>query len=189
MVMKKAMKTLIAMATISSGCLTMGCNSFRDHPADTYEVYIDPAFGDQTEMVINALQDWEDKVHASGSPLTFHTIIVNITCDSNCYDAISIHPASKEWIVARPGAESSAIGVTYRMWYDHILDGNSEYSNVYVDGALDPNGLGYQVIRHEIGHALGLQHTAEGTIMCANVSNASPDIVDVDVQQFNDLRQ
>lgn len=178
------MKRILAAVCLVS---VMGCNAFRDRPTSTYEVYVDPAFGDQTELVLDALQDWEAKVHASGSPLTLHATIVNMTCDSGCYDAIAIHPVPQSFITSQHGAESDAVGVTFRFW-DDTLHGNTEYSNVYIANDLDDTTW-FRVVRHELGHSLALLHTGSGTIMAPNVNNASPDISDADVQQFNDLRQ
>jgi hypothetical protein len=43
-------------------------------------------------------------------------------------------------------------------------------------------------VEHELGHAFGLHHTGDGTVMCWNSGCASQDVTPADVEQYRSLR-
>lgn len=46
----------------------------------------------------------------------------------------------------------------------------------------------FQIVAHETGHALGLRHTGEGTVMCKDLGCAAPKPTCADLSQYCSLR-
>lgn len=160
---------------------------------NTYSVYIDPDWGDQTPMVVQSFQDWQTNVRSSGGDLTLNIILEKVVCDAHCKDAITIHPSDLATIGRIANAPNTAfnttlIGITYRDENLNLLTNGQAWSNIYI--ALDiPAGIDYQVvIEHEIGHALMLNHVPEnGALMNADYNNAAHWITCDDIRQFGSL--
>ena len=129
-----------------------------------------PEFADSSRCRIHSY-----RVGGSHSACPFNIIMGDKVCDSvNCQEDITIHQTTQQNITV---AYAGDVGVTlfsvpYHGW-----------GNVYV-----PVGWDGQVLRHELGHSLGLRHTEAGTIMCANVDCASQSITCADVNQYLTLR-
>jgi hypothetical protein len=142
-----------------------------------YAVSIDPTFtADEVDAVTSGLDDWSKAVPQ------LHLSSVIASCDTPapgqvCLNA-SMDPPSD------PGDE--IVGTTYR--------GAAESGTIliYVARILavapDAMALTKQTVEHELGHAMGLQHTATGTLMAADVGNQAPSVTQADVAQFWNIR-
>ena len=175
------MKRLIVL--LAAGCL-MGC--MQDRPIENYTVYIDPAFGDRTVDVVNAFDDWATKVQWH-SP-HFDITVFNLVCDNSCTNVITVHPETMAQIANHQGTDD--LGYTMRTWTDRAFNGNNEWSNVFIASDMPAREQQYfvQTVRHEIGHALALQHTGCITVMHFDANCASPEISEGDIEQYESLR-
>ena len=161
-----------------------------DKPEDNYTVYIDPAFDTATQqMIINGLTDWQNRVWKSGHFLWLSPVIGTHDCSHECDDIIVIHASTKANVstMVTPVSDSRD-GVNIRTWRENPMTGHHyDWSDMYLATDMPPSNM-YQIIRHEIGHALALQHTPPGDIMCRDTDCQSDDIVQADVDQFLKLR-
>jgi len=166
------MKTILMILSVLVLSLSAGCAL---QPASTYQVYIDPMFSDYEQGVIReSLQDWTDK---SEGIVTFNVVVG---------DSFGSPPPHTIWI------KSSSQSAVY-------ADGNP-MAGICTQG-LDDNGFIYlpmdkyeghpetmawfgQTVRHEVGHALGLQHDASGTIMAPGHNVASMKVTCTDVAKL-----
>lgn len=169
--MKTILAILVLMVAALSGCALQ--------PAATYQVYIDPMFSDYEQGIIrDSLGDWTNK---SDGIVTFNVTI------------------AKSWGNTTP---------PHTIWIQ-----SSSQSAVYVDGKpmagecsqgkLDDNAFIYlpmdkyeghpamswfgQTVRHEIGHALGLEHDVSGTIMAPSHGSASMTVTCTDIAKLAKL--
>jgi predicted Zn-dependent protease len=126
-----------------------------DH--DPLKVYIQasPPFEAYIAHVLTALNDWSLALkEASGNPDAFNFVVVDSKKDADII--ISIHP----------GAYAGVLGLT--MWQDTDKDGYFDKVRITVKIGGSPVLEDFRnVLRHEIGHALGLGHeiTFEADLM------------------------
>ena len=155
-----------------------GCGALP--PADHYTVYIDPAFGsDQSAAIVEGLQEWERAVGVK-----FDIAMVKVELDKSYYNSISFHPSTYQEInEITPG--SAYIGLTEyeKDSWNHVYN----YSNVLLDYKLDDATFAWAV-RHEVGHALGLNHIGAGNLMCKNMACASRHVQCADQSEYYQLR-
>jgi hypothetical protein len=155
--------------------LTLGCA--RQSPYTTeYNVYIDPAFTDPSS-VMDALESWE-----MATNVVFLPALENRACSDTDFGCISIHPTTSDVLDADEHRDQT-LGMT--VWHRDITGHNSYsgWANVYVTDDFDQ-----QTILHELGHSLGLNHTGDGTLMCAYTTCAAEAITPADIAQYADLR-
>ncbi len=147
-------------------------------PPTEYSVTMDPAFtADQTEALVAAFGDWEVAV----PELKLSYAIA--TCGSPAPQQVCVHP-----ITAPPDTPVEIIGETY--------PGPAGSADVYVyvdrmqpvGAATSQAELLQQTMAHELGHAMGLHHTAAGTLMAADAVQQSPTVTADDVAQFWSVR-
>jgi len=179
------------VAALALSLALLGCSEV-DHPGSSYQVYLDPKFTtEQQGQVIAGAQAWVDQTQNSPHPLSVTFNIADVTCDNNCYGVITVHAWTAEQMKVFRNGPRDEYGNTERVWQYRLLsgeNGSSDYSNIYMD--IDqPAHWFQQTATHEVGHALALQHTGEGTLMCAYTSCAAHEITSADVQQYNDLRR
>lgn len=183
---------MLRTPVIALAAAMCACSFLQDQPADTYTVYIDPAFTpDQVEGVLSVLQLWETETDPGFHPAHLHPVMLNMTCDSSCYDVITIHPSTRAGVSALAlqwdGVHESLAGITHRRWHNDVINGPRDYSDIYI--ASDVSASDWpRIAMHEVGHALALSHTGPGTIMCASMGCASESITPADVKQYDSLR-
>jgi hypothetical protein len=165
-------RILLAAALCLSACTN------AEPPPTEYSVAMDPAFtDDQTEALVAAFENWKTAVPEL--KLTYAIA----ACTSPAPQQVCVHP-----VTAPPDASMEIIGETY--------PGPSASANVYVfvdrmqpvGEATSESALMQQTMAHELGHAMGMRHTAAGTLMAANAVQQSPTVTADDVAQFWSVR-
>lgn len=179
----------VATLAFSAGLiLASTCCAPKDAPGAFYNVYLDPALGDKTADILDALRDWETSTAKTPTPVVLVPWSGDLTCvdgTAPCEHTITIHWAPEDGLGEVAGG--TELGVTHRNWSVRPLEGEHEWSNIYLDQNL-PEHEWRTVIRHELGHALALAHTGPDTIMCAYTTCGSENITCKDVQQYAELR-
>ncbi len=139
-----------------------------------YAVSIDPAFAtNEIDAVSAGLESWSQAVPQLR--LTFAIA----TCDTPAAGQVCLHPE-----FAPPDNPSDeVVGTTYRgaSGSGTVLIYVARIESIAPDGMM---ALTQQTVEHELGHAMGLQHTAAGTLMAADVGDQAQDVTPADVAQF-----
>ena len=177
------------IATIALSFVASGCGG-KMMPGDEYTVYIDPNFGDKIPLVVSGLIEWENASNYYNQHLKFDIAISSRKCEYDCgNDAFSIHSASIEevnFIMYGSIDTTYGIGVTERDFT------SSDIYVAYDTNAQSPDDMWHTTLLHEIGHALGLAHTEDHTLMyytCwSNDDTCAENITCQDMQQIASVR-
>jgi predicted Zn-dependent protease len=145
-------------------------------PGLTYSVAIDPSFTtDQTEAITAGIESWNAAVPE------LHVTYAIAACDSPAPNQVCMHPNSSP-----PDTTDDIVGDT-----QSAGDDNSTVM-IFIDriqaAVASPSGLIQQTAAHEMGHALGLKHSATGTLMAAYVMDQASAITPADIAQFWSVR-
>jgi hypothetical protein len=148
------------------------CAAAPPPPPLDYAVTIDPMFADMpTDAVTAAVDAWNQAIPQ------LHLTYVIAACDSPSPQQVCLHPEFDP-----PDPSNDVVGRTYR----GAADSGTVLIYVSRIDALAPDAMGLtrQTAEHELGHAMGLQHAAKGTLMAADVSDQAPGITPADIAQF-----
>ncbi len=155
------MKRIAILATLAlTGCM------WQVNPTHHYNLDIQTGFtADQYGLIIGAADRW---TAATDGMITFG--LIGWKGDPT---TITVTGMPKADLQAQWGA--GLAGVTW-------LTGG-ENSDIYLSTDVSDDTF-MHTTEHELGHALGLDHTGPGTLMCKDNGCASQDITCADVEQF-----
>ena len=166
------MKVLARLLAFSFVFLASGCCAVLGNIKGTqYSVYIDPKFSvDQQAAIVSAAQSWEAVTSAR---FTFQV--------GPCG---GVHDGEICVLVASPGTLSPGqMGATVVETFPSVDGGESA-----LDATVTDESEFQQLAAHEIGHAMGLVHTARGTLMFWEAHGQAHTPTPADVAQWSSLR-
>ena len=163
------MKFFLVLFTL----LVLGCVGWQEGSGH-YKVYLDPNFTqDKQVLVKQAVNKWETMVDRE---VTFR--YTNNWKQEN--NLITISPGTIESLTNIYGDLNDA-----KEGQDVLGETHYEGTSSLIFVAIDmepPNFL--ETTEHELGHALGLEHSGLGTVMYWSQDGAADEVVCADVQQF-----
>jgi hypothetical protein len=159
---------LLSAALVLPGC---GGGLVPARPL-AYSAVIDPAFStSEVEAITAALDDWNTAV-----PELQITYAI-AACDSPLPREVCFHPnhdpPNMRDDVVGDTQPSGSEGATVMLYVNRI-----EASRYHLSVLLR------QTAEHEMGHAMGLKHSASGTLMAPYVEQQAPGATSADVAQF-----
>lgn len=162
-------------ALVCVGSLTYSTSA---HAADKHDVFyqvgMSPAFTPEEQGFIgDALEHWIIGSKLSSRPIHFQVRVVECNRSQNDY-LICLHKGTTE------GMPSSDVG-----WTNWLPDSHS--ADIWVKTEVVFSQYRSEVWQHELGHALGLSHTGEGTLMCWTTRYAALNVTLADIQQWEQL--
>lgn len=168
------MKYLLAMIFVSS---LVACSPW-DKGTGNYKVYVDGNFADNEQTLIQqAVTKWETST-----------------------DSFIKFSYTKQWdrqddlITISPSTYPALTTLVDEKQGDKIVDGvlglttyEGQSSVIMIAEELRNQVTFREVAEHELGHALGLQHTGKNTVMYHSVDGAAKEVVCADVEQLCDI--
>lgn len=163
------MKTIVLFLALF---FIAGCNvsNYGSH----YNVYVEPSSPSNNELAVAALGKWEAK---SKGAVKFDIYFEHRT-SANSGEIVVLF-VSQDFLNSI-GNEEHRIGYTVRQ---EMEDSAIVYISVNLKGSTES-----MTIEHEVGHAMGLSHSEEHTVMCKSSSCAAKDVTCGDVSQYASLR-
>jgi len=145
-----------------TGCAT----GWQANPTRDYAIVIEGLSADQSATVMQVADEW---VAATGGFIHFHGATFTAPLDAA---TITITGLPTDSIQRQDG--EGVLGYQLATGENSQVQlPNDTFDTVFAE-----------TTRHELGHTLGLKHTAAGTIMCADLQCAAPTITCADVQQL-----
>jgi Matrixin len=154
---------------------------------------------EQTAVVVDAIRRWETAVD---DPSMLRVTVRTDECTVNGGADVCVTRAT----ALEMEAQAKAAG------FSQIPEGSTERDHaapIVIVGAMEAGGATIRVsdevtrdgalshvVQHELGHAFGLSHTGQGTVMYPTTDSrldvqrlASQDVAEADVAQYTNLRQ
>ena len=138
---------------------------------DHYLVEVDPAFSpSDVESIEEAARSWEAAVDGLEMP------VVIASCRGLTEGKICMHASSASEVLARTGVRLAA--------------GHTEWNDVGGETWMRvPSSQWFErEVAHEMGHAMGLSHNHEGTLMYFSATGESPIPTADDVAEWREVR-
>lgn len=149
-----------------------------------YEVCISDNFSSyQRKIILGAIKDWNTK---SKKIVQLDPQIKKINDDIYEEDSIYIYYSNLKRVQSKKNKDAVAItkATTLKNTYKIFI------AMDYADYNINLNSkLFYQIVAHELGHAIGLEHSDRGTLMSADIDVGSQTITCKDLEQLRLIKQ
>jgi hypothetical protein len=149
-------------------------------PGNTYTLYVDPNFDTEAQHEIEeAAQDWKTAV---GPELKITTVV------APCPGGPMLWKPGMVCVHSSPTATVPCMGAVDPLILGCTLPEGDDAATVTIATNLAKTLERPQIIRHELGHAMGLSHDHEGTLMYHNVSGGHYVPTCEDIRQWHGVR-
>ncbi len=142
----------------------LNCAGWENNPTRHYHLEIDPTFTDaQASAIVDAATQWQ--------------------LQSKGYVTFDGDPRSGEDIISFVAATTATMEQDFGGGTIGMAEYHGQSSQIFLVQTMAGAAF-HQTAEHEIGHAIGLVHSGEGTLMCQNAQCAALTITCGDITQL-----